>query len=325
MLVLISCGSPPEPIGPTPLISVPAPDAAPLPSPLRAAVEDLGVERVDEDTTSIAWATAVITCGTKAVTELHAKSVALAPGESVAWCENQCVVVASKKANQRLDVGTGARTELPIPPLLDPTTLSMSADCQLAAFRVPPSGPEDVYETWDVSLGKKVRASKSWPVAGGAFSAELVASGRFLRWTHSRGLDVYDETKSGVKGPGIGLATAMSPDDRFLFVGGGMTFGTNQDTPSELLRSKDGTRVYAVPKPPQQRLSGTFCPSSRVLATIEPKAVVLRTTDDPKPIATLAIRATKLAFSPKGDALAAFDSDSKTVHIYRLHDVPCAP
>lgn len=338
MLLLTACGGPPEPAAPPPPavdsgVVVALPDAAPTiasveataPDPPTPLVEKAGSEPVGKDATAIAWTDEPFACAPRAVTFVRSKkTLALGAGETIAWCGNQCVVVASKKKNERLDVATGGRTTLAIPPLPDPTTLSMSADCALAAFRVP-SNTIDTYETWDVATGKKIRTSKAWQVAGGAFDAELVPSGKFLEWRYSRGADVYDETKSGVKGPGIGLNTTMSPDDRFIFIGGGMTFGTDKDTPAELMLSKNGSRIYSVPKKAGERLTGAFCPSSKLLATMGEKSVVLRSTDDPKPVETLPIHATAIVFSPKGDQFAAFDADAKVVHIYRLRGNVCAP
>jgi len=53
--------------------------------------------------------------------------------------------------------------------------------------------------------------------------------------------------------------------------------------------------------------------------------VVLRTTDDPAPIAKLAVRATDVVFAPSGARFAVFDGDAKVVHTYRLQSPLCAP
>lgn len=305
-------------------IAVEVVDAAPPPA--KAVVEKIADEPLGKASNAVIFVDGDIAdCLPSAISRHGGKAIVLGPGETIAWCKNNCVIAASKKKNERVDPATGARTMIPIPPLPELSTLSMSADCLLAAFRVPSNGPNVAYETWDITTGKKIRTSKSWQVAGGAFDAELVPSGKFLKWMYSRGLDVYDETKSGVKGPGIGLATTMSPDDKFIFIGGGVTFGTDQDTPALLQLSKNGARVYEVPKKPLTHLAGTFCPTGKVLATWSENELVLRTTDDPAPIAKLSVRATSVVFAPGGDRFAVFDGDTKVVHTYRLLGDLCKP
>lgn len=300
--ILIDAGIPDAPVVQATVIDA----ASPEPDAFRARQTSTFVEA---KASHVAWSNdAVVTCS------------------SELWCKNDCFLAGGNKGIARAVRPDARPVLLPFTAKADPSTVSASADCNVVSFRVP-SSSDVAYETWDSSRKLLLRTSHSWPVAGGAFDAQIVPSGTFLRWRYSRGSDRYEEIKSGVKGPDLGLHTSMSPDERFVFVGGGVPFAVDKDTPAELLRAKDGKRIYGVPKKADAWVEGVFCATGNLLATIEPDRIALRRTDDPKVLATLA-HATEAVFSPDGTQIATFDRDSRTVRVYRLErcrDSECAP
>lgn len=323
-LALASCGpaepAPVVPVKPAPTVSA-LPDAgapleasAPVPTaPLVFRARELS-RKSEPGAARVAWAgSELMTCD-----------------ESWLYCGNDCFIKrAAVRGGDQLVIEDRATKRGTIPPLPVRASfdqVSASRACDVFSFLAPSSGLP-AYEIWDAN-GKSLGQARAWQVAGGVFDASLTASGKFLRWEYSRGSDRYEEIASHVKGPEIGLSTVMSPDERFVFVGGGMTFGTDQDTPSELLFAKNGKRVYAIDKPPQIRTEGAFCPSGNLLAVADQTKVTLRSTSDAAPLATMATaNVGAMVFSPDGAKLATLD-DKKVVRVYaleRCRSEECAP
>jgi len=242
-----------------------------------------------------------------------------------AYCANDCFVTDALVVEDK-NAGTSAPLKFKI---ADKDSISMSADCKRISFRSASAPPNaiDLRETWDVPAHTLLRKSTAWQVAGGVFDANLVPSGNFLQWSHSRGNDLYEEVKSGVKGPQIGLSTKMSPDERFIFIGGGNVFGTDRFEHAKLIFAKNGKPVYDVPTPKESPpFVGVFCATANLLATIEPHQVAIRATDDPKILATLP-EARQAIFSPDGAQLATLD-EKDTIRVYKLERCAgdrCAP
>lgn len=315
-LVLLSCGAPAEPSVPVPQST---PDASVAPPVVSTAAIDAGIPEHASEPARFQAVEVSRSIDPNVDIMVAWSNGKVVPCKGYTVCQNDCFLVATKNSITRDDKGT--KTKLPIKASIDPSSLSASADCSVVSFRV--DGTEE-YETWNTN-GTKLRRSKPWQVAGGGFDAFITASGNFLRWEYSRGDDRYEEIKSGVKGPNIGLSTVMSPDETFVFIGGGMSFGTAEDTPAKLIRAKNGVVVYSVPKPAQVRMVGTFCPTGKLLLTDDEKHVSIRATDKPDVLAT--IPSGEWVFSPDGSQIARADA-SKNVSIYRLErcqSTSCAP
>jgi len=261
------------------------------------------------------------------VDPLEERAIAWSHGEVVGctehhvWCRNDCLVV--DKGGKLFREEGSVLTPLVLPGIVNPL-VSMSADCTKAAFLV--SKTASIYEVWDVTTKRRLHRSHA---LAGTWLPELSQSGRFLQWrgvSWNATADRYEAIPSGVVGPPLGLDSVMSPDDRFVFVGGG-------DDPG-LVAVPDWSRVYSVPPAEwlgdgRANVDGHLC--GNLLVTVSAASdgdkLAIRTTNDPTILATIQpAESFRLAFSPDGSRFATFGPPAvRTYELQRCEGERCAP
>ena len=186
-----------------------------------------------------------------------------------------------------------------------------------------PTGGKDAVVVYDAHTLRTIGTFTEFQSAAPVRTGSITASGNFIFW-QARASGAFEEIKSHVTGPMISSHSVMSPDERFIFTAPDRNWQTDAEATGELIDPKHGRPLMAIPGDVE---SGTFSPSSRMLAVFRtkrtdaalvPLAVTLHATDHDGVLATLPTAlVTSVAFSPDDTRLAAVTS-AGALQLYTL-------